>query len=233
MGLALMLTRSQVLGAELVYSQELGTHLQLGWEAELYGVMSARLGLSTRSLPGTPLGLSLGLGLKVGQGYRLDYSALPSGDFGFQQALSLAMSFGRPRKGAEAPEVQAAAPGIQPAQEGPGEEPRLPRRGKPEPTPVESPTPDLGTFELEARVEARTVSLSWAGPDGGDGLRYDVVMGIVKGATLKKLNELPLAAAAWSGEVGLSGMAYYFRVESIRPDGSPGPMSKVKEVFVP
>jgi hypothetical protein len=33
--------------------------------------------------------------------------------------------------------------------------------------------------------------------------------------------------------MGLQGVTYYFRVQALRPDGSPGPVSMVKAVVIP
>lgn len=99
-------------------------------------------------------------------------------------------------------------------------------------TPIPAPFASTRGFALTANVQDGQVELSWPKSDGPD-TAYDVYVSIVPGADFRKLNQAPLTQPRWSGEMGLRGMTYYFRVKAAGASGDARTVSEVKGVDVP
>jgi hypothetical protein len=204
--------------------------LQAGAEVPVEGLCLLRLGLSSQGYQGAAVGLSGGLGLHYGRDLSLDYAALPAGSLGILHCLSLGLSFGGGLGDFFDPATQAAR--AQRAQE---ERLRVEREAASRQKGKELAVLEEGDFSLESNVVDRKVALSWPAlvDDQGEPLRYEVYMGLLPEAKFREVSEGPLAAPAWAGDMGLRGVTYYFRVAALLPDGSPGPLSRVKAVAIP
>jgi hypothetical protein len=190
-----------------VTSMEGEAELHGGAEVPAWKIFTLRMGLGSRQ------GLSGGLGMEWGQGLRLDYGVAAAGTLGVLQSLSLRIGFGGPAS-------QAKKAG---KARGPWTD------AGPNPVAV-SETPNAGDFALEAKLDGRHVALSWPEPEPG--LSYQVTMGMLPQAKFRSLHAEPLAAPHWEGELGLAGVPYYFRVRSLRGDGSEGPSSGIATLQV-
>jgi hypothetical protein len=90
-------------------------------------------------------------------------------------------------------------------------------------------------FPLSTNVAQNSVEIAWPAQASGDAAvqGYNVYVSIVPGADFRKLNEAPIVATRWSGEMGLHGMTYYFLVKAIGPQGTETQSSEIKSVDLP
>jgi hypothetical protein len=202
---------------------------QSGLECPLFDLVDLRLGLSSLGYQGAALGLSGGLGLHYTKDLSLDYAAYPTVNQGVLHCLSVGYSF---RHGGDGFVDRAARDAReQRAQEQAWRQERERYAAK---EAASAKSADPGDFPLEAKVSGRKVTLSWQAPGENSGeLRFMVTQGMLPKAKFRQLNEPPQTKSAWEGEVSLQGVTYYFRVLSVKPDGSPGPASAVKAVEIP
>jgi hypothetical protein len=197
-----------------------------GIEAPLFDLLDLRLGVSSLGYQGAAAGVSGGLGLHYGKDLSFDYAAYPTPYSGVLHSLSIGYSFSRgwggwtDDKAREDHEKLTADKAWRQERE---------RYAKAQSS---SAQVDEGDFELNANVAGRKVILEWQAP-AGEGLSYVVTQGMLPMAKFRSLNERPQEKSSWTGEMSLRGVTYYFRVLSTRPDGSAGPVSKVKAVQIP
>jgi hypothetical protein len=103
------------------------------------------------------------------------------------------------------------------------------RAFKPEPEPT--PEPETGSFELQAGYREGQLHVAW--PAAPQGAAYELLMGLVPGATMKIVTEEPLKVRSWSGNPGMLGMTYYFRVRVLGADGTELGRSRLRSIQVP
>jgi hypothetical protein len=202
--------------------------LQGGMELPLFDLIDLRLGLSSQGYQGAALGLSGGLGLHYGNELSLDYAVYPTAEQGILHSLSVGYSF---RLGLEAfVDHNAREARERRARERALSDERERSAAKQD---LELKPSVQTEFPLEATVLGRKVSLHWQAPAGAEELRYTVTQGLLPKAKFRELGAAPQKQFRWEGEVSLQGVTYYFRVLSVRPDGSAGPASAIKAVEIP
>lgn len=96
------------------------------------------------------------------------------------------------------------------------------------PRPRSTPIPDPGRFSLKARRKNGLVHLRWPPQPGAQS--YEVLVGLVPGATLRRAPDGEVAQPAWNGQPGLPGVTYYFRVRARDADGAELSVSRLRAV---
>ena len=205
--------------------------VQGGLELPLFNFLLLRGGVSSAGYQGAAVAASGGLGLRYGDNFSFDYAVCPAGNAGILHCFSLGLRFSEGWDGFVDPTERQRL-----AQE-------RERQRKIEALHLEAAharasakaeARQSGAFEIEAKVMGRQVTLRWdALPDAVEGRRYEVYMGLLANAKFHKLSEEASVDRAWSGEMSLRGVTYYFQVRATEADGSPGPLSKVKAVNIP
>jgi hypothetical protein len=249
-----------LLALEAVRIQDQSTGFQLGGEYHL-GPMAFRAGLNLDDASDPALRASFGVGFHLGEACRLDYAAASLGDLGFVQWISAGFPFGLPEQVAAAPAAprvtvkpakqEVLAPetpvGVVPSKPVPALAApyrksydifqkalaAAPSKVQSAHTPASFST--VRGFPLVAGVKDGSVDLQWddqSSPKSPQSL-YNVYVSIVPGADFRKLNQDPLTEPRWSGEMGLRGMTYYFRVEVVDTDGTETKGSEIKDVDLP
>jgi hypothetical protein len=235
---------------------------QLGGEYWFKDVLAFRAGLRTEDAAGSFLGLSLGVGLKVGADYRLDYAASTMGDLGLVQWISLGLVFGPPEKFAakpapESPSETAALdhepPSAYQAAKAALPQGTIPTLARPyrksfdifqkalatvptgsKATPLPPSFKGIRGFPVSVSVTNNSVEIDWSPQELGNSpaAGYNVYVSIVPGANFRKLNDKPVRETHWSSEVGLHGMTYYFLIKAVGPDGVEMKSSMLKDVLL-
>lgn len=203
--------------------------LNAGVERLIADIVTLRAGLSSMGAEGATLGAAAGLGLHFGRDLSLDYSASPQAGPGIAHRFSLGWCFRDGWDGWSAHARLARA-------EAEAERRRRLKALQGERPAAAEPERQEGDFELRGQAQGREVTLSWDEPETeGDPrlLSYEVSMSLLPRAKFKPLPKQPQSARQWRGPMSLPGVTYYFRVRALNPDGSPGPLSRIRAVVLP
>jgi hypothetical protein len=218
--------------------------VQLGGEYWIGKVVAFRAGVRVQDDINSFVQPSLGTGVRLGESYRFDYAIATMGDLGVVQWITLGIFFGSPGNPVQRQvtstatptktNVSAPSPPLKTESVPPGQQ------AKGSPKPVKSistlnPIPTETGFPIYAQVAGNTVNLSWdpqtltGTPIGG----YNVYGSLVPGAGFQKMTDKPVALVHWSGEIGLRGITYYFKVKLVGADGQETKSSETKGVEIP
>ncbi len=225
--------KDKSLSVELDRIEGQDLQVQLGGEYWIGNVVAFRAGVRVQDYTNAFVQPSLGVGVRLGENYHFDYAIANIGDLGVVHWITMGIFFGSPEKSVLSPVKSIPVPvetAVVP----------LVRHDKNHPKPVKT-VPALDTvpteagFPIEAQVINDTVNLSWEpqtlmdSPAGG----YNVYGSLVPGAGFKKMTDKPVTLVHWSGEIGLRGITYYFKVKTVGADGQETKSSEVKGVEIP
>lgn len=105
------------------------------------------------------------------------------------------------------------------------------RRRAPAPKPQPTPTTAAPSFQAQARLQGAAVHLSWS--EQPNAQAYEVLVGLVQGASMRLAAEGRVELPRWRGELGLPGAVYYFKVRALNADDAPVGESQVLVLQAP
>jgi hypothetical protein len=187
---------------------------RLGLEWHLVPGLALRGGFSGPAAPDQPLVPDLGLGL-AWSSLALDWASTQRGPLGTTHAATLRWHFGSapaPRAQAALADPPAPALAVVPTPSPAPTPHALPKHSHPA-----APLPE--GFPLSGHPDQGQIALDWQDGLGGKAAGYDVYIGLVPDASMRRLNDALLLSPSYRADVGVRGMTYYFRVKAIGTDG--------------
>jgi hypothetical protein len=219
---------------------------RFGVEWRPHAALALRSGFSSAAAPDQALAPDLGLGL-AWSSFAFDWASTDRGVLGRTHAATLRWHFAAPAPGAAPSPKPVPTPAPTPAPTAaptlapsvlptvaptppPTPHPRAPRSHAPRPSPTPTPTPMDAGFPLYGRPDHEAIALDWQDGLGGQATGYDVYIGLVPDATMRRLNDAPLRSPSYRAAVGVRGMTYYFRVQALGAGGQTLARSRLQAV---
>ena len=199
---------------------------QGGGEYWIGKVVAFRAGLKVQDALNAFVQPSIGVGVRLGENYRFDYAVSNIGDLGLVHWLTMGIYFGSPGRAADLPVKAESAPVVR----------QMEDHSKPvKAVPASNAAPAEARFPINAQVINNTVYLSWDAQILNDSPAsgYNVYGSLFQGAGFKKMTDSPVTPVHWSGEIGLRGITYYFKVRMVGADGQETKSSEIKDVEIP
>jgi hypothetical protein len=205
---------------------------RVGVEWRPQAQVALRSGFSSAAAPDQALAPDLGLGLRWSE-FSFDWASTQRGALGLTHAATLRWRFAPPATpvpptatltpsstpSSTPVPVLTPTPSAVPTPPPSPVPPRVHRRPTQAPTPTPVPGADGGGFPLFGRPDGTQIALDWQDGLNGAASGYDVYIGLVPSATMRRLNEGPLRSPSFRADVGVRGMTYYFRVKALGVNG--------------